>query len=158
MDITPLELADPASPRDWSDEDLRPVAVRVKVRNLGEDTLDLLSVVDAQLIDLYGRRYDAHPSAEMQPSFDDIEDLDPGETVRAWIVFGLPSGARPAVFTYQPFAGETGVWAFARSPGGQPRASAWPQTCSRATPAGPVRSCVRTQQSGQIAWAAVAQP
>ena len=120
VDITPLELADPASPTSWWDHDLRPVAVRVKARNRGEQTLDLLSVVDAQLIDQHGRRYDADGGAELEPSFEAIEDLDPGETVRAWIVFGLPLGAVPTMFTYQPFTGETGVWALAQLPSGAP--------------------------------------
>lgn len=119
LDLTPLELADPADVEHWSEAELRPIAVRVKVRNRGEETTDEISIIDARLIDQRGRSYEAH-WCELTPSFDDIEELDPGETARGWIVFGLPVAAKPAAFAYRAGIGQTGVWTLAELPVGPP--------------------------------------
>jgi hypothetical protein len=51
----------------------------------------------------------------IQPSLDDFDDIDPGETVRGWIVFGLPPAAVPVAFTYQVLVGDRGVWSLTPS-------------------------------------------
>lgn len=114
LEITPLELRDPAYPDDEEPEDgHRFVALRTKVRNRTRRPTDEISTIDAALVDQRGRRYEPEPVV-LPPDFDEIESLDAGESASGWLVFSLPRSALPSAFRYQAGIGETGEWELAR--------------------------------------------
>lgn len=110
LEVTPLELRDPAYPDDEEPEvGHRFVALRVKVRNRTRRATDEISTIDAGLRDHRGRRHEPEP-VTIAPDFDEIESLDAGESTSGWLVFSLPRSARPVAFRYQAGIGESGEW------------------------------------------------
>ncbi|NUR31762.1 MAG: DUF4352 domain-containing protein, partial [Catenulispora sp.] len=115
--VTPLKVANPASAADdysapGAGDKL--VGVQFRLRNTGDVTYTDSPDNCATLVDTDGQRF--HPTIgniTAGPEFPGSVTMSPGGAALGWIVFELPSSARPASVQFTPdsgFADDTGEW------------------------------------------------
>ncbi|WP_051367637.1 DUF4352 domain-containing protein [Hamadaea tsunoensis] len=153
--VTPLKVANPAAAADdfsGPDAGHKLVGVQFRLQNAGTVTYSDSPDNCATLVDTDGQRF--HPTiADIAagPTFPGSVTMSPGGSALGWIVFEVPSSARPASVQFTPdsgFADDTGEWTL---PAGNTAAN----PPAAASPAAVVTAYVDAINSGdyQRAWA-----
>ncbi len=113
VEVTPLQVVDPAPHDGVFPPEGRYVAVQLRLRNVGSQPYELGTLAEA-LLDESGERFVPSPfTSDAGPSFPLLNPIPPGGEEVAFVTFDISSGSTPSRMQFTTdngFGPETGEW------------------------------------------------